>query len=90
MADLLFILLGFSCFASLNEQPFYLFGQIQTSQTGGEPYSDTFSLGVSVLCSIPYYDSIIFIEVRLNLFGREISIRHRFLTSGDKNISNTA
>ena len=25
----------------LNEQPFYLFGQIQTSQTGGHPYSDT-------------------------------------------------
>ena len=26
----------------VNEQEFYLFGQIQTSQTGGQPYSDTF------------------------------------------------
>ena len=25
----------------LNEQQFYLFGQIQTIQTGGQPYSDT-------------------------------------------------
>ena len=25
----------------LNGQQFYLFGQIQTSQTGGQPYSDT-------------------------------------------------
>ena len=25
----------------LNEHQFYLFGQIQTSQTGGQPYSDT-------------------------------------------------
>ena len=24
----------------LNEQQIYLFGQIQTSQTGGQPYSD--------------------------------------------------
>ena len=24
----------------LNEQQFYLFGQIQTSQTGGQPYND--------------------------------------------------
>ena len=37
MADLLFILLGFSCFAYVDEQQFYLFGQIQTSQTGGQP-----------------------------------------------------
>ena len=29
----------------LNEQQFYLFGQIQTSQTGGQPYSDTFHNG---------------------------------------------
>ena len=27
----------------LNEQQFYLFGQIQTSQTGSQPYSDTSS-----------------------------------------------
>ena len=26
----------------LNEEPLYLFGQIQTSQTGGQLYSDTF------------------------------------------------
>ena len=24
-----------------NEQKMYLFGQIETSQTGGQPYSDT-------------------------------------------------
>ena len=30
----------------VNEQEFYLFGQIQTSQTGGQPYSDTFPLRV--------------------------------------------
>ena len=29
----------------LNEQQFYLFGQIQTCQTGGQPYSDTFPYG---------------------------------------------
>ena len=28
----------------LNELQFYLFGQIQTSQNGGQPYSDTSSL----------------------------------------------
>ena len=27
----------------LNEQQFYLFGQIQTSQTGGQPYCDASS-----------------------------------------------
>ena len=32
----------------LNEQQFYLFGQIQTNQTGGQPYNDT-SPSVSVL-----------------------------------------
>ena len=26
----------------LNEKQFYLFGQIQISQTGGQPFSDTF------------------------------------------------
>ena len=29
----------------LNEQQFYLFGQIQTNQTGGQLYSDTFPYG---------------------------------------------
>ena len=33
----------------LNEQQFYLFGQIQTSQTGGQPYNDTSPYGE---CSI--------------------------------------
>ena len=37
--DLLFILIGLTFM--LNEQQFYLLGQIQTSQTGGQPYSDT-------------------------------------------------
>ena len=32
----------------LNEQQFYMFGQIQTIQTGGQPYNDT-SPSVSVL-----------------------------------------
>ena len=35
-----YFLFGFSCSAKLNELQFYLFGQIQTSQTGGQPYSD--------------------------------------------------
>ena len=30
-----------AAFLMLNEQQFYLFGQIQASQTGGQPYSDT-------------------------------------------------
>ena len=29
----------------LNKRQLYLFGQIQTSQTGGQPYSDTFPYG---------------------------------------------
>ena len=33
----------------LNEQQFYLFGQIQTSQTGGQPYIDTSPYGVGSL-----------------------------------------
>ena len=31
----------------LNKQQYYLFGQIQTSQTGGQPYSDTSPYGES-------------------------------------------
>ena len=34
----------------LNDQQFYLFGQIKTSQTGGLPYSDASPM-VSVLCT---------------------------------------
>ena len=41
-----FILFGFSCSMMLNE---HLFGQIQTSQTGGQPYNDTSPYGE---CSI--------------------------------------
>ena len=37
------------CFVKWNEQQFYSFGQIQTSQTGGRPFSDT-SSSVSALC----------------------------------------
>ena len=38
-------------FVKLNEQQFYLFGQTQTSQTGGQPYSsDTFPNGECSLC----------------------------------------
>ena len=41
-ADLLFCLFGLSCFACLlNKQQLYLFDLIQTSQTGGQPYSHT-------------------------------------------------
>ena len=32
-----------------SEQHFYSFGQIQTSQTGGQPYSDTYPYGESSL-----------------------------------------
>ena len=38
MSDLLFICLDSATLFMLNEQQFYLFGQIQTSQTGGQPY----------------------------------------------------
>ena len=41
MADLLFILFGFSCFVYDELKQFYLIGQIQTSQNGGQLYSDT-------------------------------------------------
>ena len=36
-----FICLDLADLVILNEQQIYLFGQIQTSQTGGQPYSDT-------------------------------------------------
>ena len=35
----------------LNEQQFFLLGQTQTSSTGGQRYSDTLPLKVSVLCT---------------------------------------
>ena len=31
----------------LSEQQFYLFGSFQTSQTGGQPYSDTSPSGLA-------------------------------------------
>ena len=42
----------------LNEEPLYLFGQIQTSQTGGQLYSDTFPPMVSVIWFKLSYTSI--------------------------------
>ena len=41
----------------VNEQEFYLFGQIQTSQTGGQPYSDTSPYGEYTL-HIPLCDEL--------------------------------
>ena len=46
MSDLLFNLFGFVCIAYLGiikQQQIYLFGRTQTSETGGQPYSDTSS-----------------------------------------------
>ena len=34
------LLCGLSCFAFAELETYYLFGQIQTSQTGGQPYSN--------------------------------------------------
>ena len=51
MADLLFILFGFKCFAYDELKHFYLFGQVQTRQTGGHPYCDTSPYGECSLCN---------------------------------------
>ena len=40
----------------LNEQQFYLFGHIQTSQTGGQLCSDTFPYGE---CSLLWHTNIL-------------------------------
>ena len=45
MVDLLFICLDLAALLMLNEQQFFLFGQIQTSPTGGQSYSDTSPYG---------------------------------------------
>ena len=45
MADLLFFCLDSAALLMLNEQQIYLFGQIQTSQTGYQLYSDTSPYG---------------------------------------------
>ena len=50
-ADLLFLLFGFSCLATTQIEHIYLFGQIQTSQTGIQTYSDTSPYKVSE-CSL--------------------------------------
>ena len=40
----------------LNEQQFYLFGEIQTSQTGGQPYTGTSPYGeCSLLQPNPFF-----------------------------------
>ena len=49
-ADLLFILFGFSCNAYIQLAPALLFGRIHTSQTGGQPHSDTSPYAE---CSLP-------------------------------------
>ena len=54
MAHILFILFGFCCLFVLKEQQVYLFVQVQTSQTGGQPYSDT-SLWSNCSCIIISY-----------------------------------
>ena len=41
----LFILFGSAALLKLNEQQFYLFGQIQSSQIGGQPNSNTYPYG---------------------------------------------
>ena len=43
----------------LNEQQFYLFGQIQTNQTGGQLYSDTFPYGECSLATISMLHSLL-------------------------------
>ena len=40
----------------LNELQFYLFGQIQNSQTEGQPYSNTFPYGVCCLNSCKMFE----------------------------------
>ena len=51
--DLQFDWVGWSCFVTLNYQQIYLIGQIPTSQTGGQPYSDTSLIFTSYLS--PYF-----------------------------------
>ena len=55
------LLCGLSCFAFAELETYYLFGQIQTSQTGGQPYSNTSPYEVSE-CSLAgaYYDLCVY------------------------------
>ena len=55
-SELLFILFGFSCFAHGELKQFNLFGHIQTSQTGGQPYCETSAYGECSLypCTVPW------------------------------------
>ena len=46
----MFILLHSAALPLLNEQQFYLFGQMQTSQTGGQPDTAIPSSMMSALC----------------------------------------
>ena len=46
-----------SALLMVNEQKFYLFGQIQTSQTGGQLYSDTYPNGECSLFKTAFYSS---------------------------------
>ena len=49
--DLMLFCLDSAGLLMMNEQRFYLFGQIKTSQTGGQPYSDTSPNGeCSLVC----------------------------------------
>ncbi len=52
--DLLFDWFGLVCFANKNENCQLLYTWFQTSQTGGQCYSDTFSIVYSVF-SIPWH-----------------------------------
>ena len=62
----LFNLLGFSCFAyDENEQQTYLFGEIQTIQTGVQPYSDTFPFKISQYSLLTLMDKSKFFLLQL-------------------------
>ena len=43
----------------LNKQQFYLFGQLQISQTGHQPYSDTFPYGECPLDMLSCYTDLV-------------------------------
>ena len=59
--------------AHWNEQQFYLFGQIQTSQTGGQPYSDT-SPSVSGLClKLVFTANLVYLQEGYVIYSSKIS-----------------
>ena len=55
----------------LNEQQFYLFGQIQTSQTGCQLYSDTSPFGE---CSLVGVTSPLTTEINNNALPRYLTL----------------